>query len=174
MRYDNESIPDRSRRESPTTASGVARQGTCGNYATAGLSENKRRKKGIMQVKRQRELWNGRHTLIKVSTLNIGTMTGRGRELADMMKQRNVDILCLQETKWNGNKARNIGSDYKLFNNRADERKNGIGIVVREELVENVLKVKRVSDRLIAMKLDVKGSILIIVSAYMLHRLATA
>ena len=35
-----------------------------------------------------------------VGTLNIGTMTGRGRELADMMKQRNVDILCLQETKW--------------------------------------------------------------------------
>ena len=26
-------------------------------------------------------------------------MTGRGRELADMMERRNVDILCLQETK---------------------------------------------------------------------------
>ena len=25
-------------------------------------------------------------------TLNIGTMTGRGRELADMMERRNVDI----------------------------------------------------------------------------------
>ena len=29
---------------------------------------------------------------------------------------------------------------------------------MREELVENVLKVKRVSDRLMAMKLEVKGS----------------
>ena len=32
-------------------------------------------------------------------------MTGWG-ELADMMEKRNVDILCLQETKWKGSKAR--------------------------------------------------------------------
>ena len=46
------------------------------------------------------------------------------------------------------------------------EEKNGIGIVVREKLDESVLEVKRVSDRLMAMKLEVKGSILNIVSAY--------
>ena len=50
-------------------------------------------------------------------------MTGRGRELADMMEQRNVDILCLQETKWKGSKARNIGGECKLFYNRADGKK---------------------------------------------------
>ena len=98
--------------------------------------------------------------------LNIEAMTGRGRELAAMMERRNVDILCLQETKWKGSKARNIGGGCKLFYNGADGRKNGIGIVVREELVESFLEVKRVSDRLMAMKLEVKGSILNIVSAY--------
>ena len=92
-------------------------------------------------------------------------MTGRGRELADIMDRRNVDVLCLQETKWKGSKAENIGGGCKLFYNGA-ERTNGIGIVVREELVESVLVVKRMSDRLIAMKLEVKGSILNIVSAY--------
>ena len=46
------------------------------------------------------------------------------------------------------------------------EEKNGIGIVLREELAESVLEVKRVSDRLMAMKLEVNGSILNIVSAY--------
>ena len=35
-----------------------------------------------------------------------------------------------------------------------------------EELEESVLEVKRVSDRLMAMKLEVKGFILNIVSAY--------
>ena len=44
------------------------------------------------------------------------------------------------------------------------EEKNGIGIVVREELAESVLEVKRVLDRLMAMKLDVKESILNIVN----------
>ena len=37
---------------------------------------------------------------------------------------------------------------------------------MREELAESVLEVKRVSNRLMAMKLEVKGFILNIVSAY--------
>ena len=117
-------------------------------------------------MKKQRELWKGRRLLIRVGALNIGTMTVRGKELADMMEQWNVDILCLQETWWKGSKARNIGGGCKLFCNGANGRKNGIGIVVREELAESVLEVKRVSDSLMAMKLEVKGSILNIVSAY--------
>ena len=70
--YVDKSIPDRSRPGLPTIASSVARQGTCGNYATAGLSENKRWREG-RRMKRQRELWKGRRALIRVGTLNIGT-----------------------------------------------------------------------------------------------------
>ena len=77
----------------PTTTSGVAQQGTCGNYATAEHSQ-KKEKRGGRQVKRQQEVWKGRHSLIGVGTLNIGTMTGRGREQADLMEQRNVDQCC--------------------------------------------------------------------------------
>ena len=157
MRNHYQSIPNRSRPGLPTTALGVAQQGTCGNYATAKHSENKSRKRGGRRVKKQPEVWKGRRSLIRVCTLNIGTMTKRGRELADMMERRNVDILCLQETKWKGSKSGNIGGGCKLFYNGADGRKNGIGIVVREELAESVLEVKRVSERLMAMKLEVKG-----------------
>ena len=95
MRIIDKSIPDRAPPGLPTIASGVAQQGTSGNYATAEHSKNKRRKKGGRRVKRQREVWKGRRSLIRVGTLNIGTMTRRGRELADMMERRNVDILCL-------------------------------------------------------------------------------
>ena len=165
MRNHYQSIPDRSRPGLPTIASGVAQQGTCENYATAKHSENKSKKRGGRRVKKHREAWKGRHSLIRMGTLNIGTMTGRRRELADMMERKNVDILCVQETKWKGSKARNIGDD-KIFYNGADGRENGIGIVLRKELAESVLEVKRVSDRLMAMKLEVKGSILNIVSAY--------
>ena len=72
MRYNYQSIPDRSRPGLPTTASGVAQQGTCRNYATAEHSKNKRRKRRGRQVKRQREVWKGRRSLIMVGTLNIG------------------------------------------------------------------------------------------------------
>ena len=97
MRNHYQSRPDRLRPGLPTTASGVAEQGTCGNYATVKHSENKSRKKGGRRVRKQREVWKGRRSLIRVGTLNIGTMTERGRELADMMEQRNVDtVLSLQ------------------------------------------------------------------------------
>ena len=102
-------------------------------------------------------MWTGRRLLIRVDTFNIGIMTGRGRELTDLMERRNVDILCLQETKWKGSNERNIGGGCKLSYNGGDGRRNGIEIVVREELAKSVLKVKRV---------EVKGSILNIVSAY--------
>ena len=73
--------------------------------------------------------------------------------------------MCLQETRWKGSKARHIGGGCEIFYNGPDGRKNGIGIVLREKLAESFLEVKRVSDRLMAMKLEVKGSILNIVSA---------
>ena len=115
MRNHCQSISDLSRPGLPTTASGVARLGTCGNYATAKQSKNKSRKRGGRRVKKQREAWKRRCSLIRMGTLNIGTMTGRERELADMMGRRNVDILCPQETKWKGSKARNIGGGCKIF-----------------------------------------------------------
>ena len=135
----NKPLPDRSRPGLIATASGIAQQGTYGNYATAKYSENKSRKRGGERVKRQREVWKERCLLLRVGTLNIGTMIGRGRELADIMEQRNVDILCLQETKWKVSKARNIGGGCKLFYNGADGRKNGIEVVAREELIGSVL-----------------------------------
>ena len=45
MRNHYQSTPDRSSPKLPTTASGVAQQGTCRNYASAKHSENKSRKR---------------------------------------------------------------------------------------------------------------------------------
>ena len=50
MRNYYQSIPDRLRPGLPTTASGVAQQDTCENYATAKHRENKSRKRGGMRV----------------------------------------------------------------------------------------------------------------------------
>jgi len=33
-------------------------------------------------------------------TLNIGTLTGRSRELSDALKRRRIDIACIKEVKW--------------------------------------------------------------------------
>ena len=64
----------------------------------------------------------------------------------DGAKECRHSLLCLQEIKWKGSKVRNNECGCKLFYNGADERRNGVGIVVREKLVQSVLEVKRVSD----------------------------
>ncbi|KAJ8364363.1 hypothetical protein SKAU_G00131940 [Synaphobranchus kaupii] len=93
-------------------------------------------------------------------------MTGKGRELADMMERRRVDILCVQETRWKGSKARSIGGGFKLFYHGVDGRRNGVGVVLKEEYVKSVLEVKRVSDRVMSMKLEIVGMMMNVVSAY--------
>ncbi|KAK3554723.1 hypothetical protein QTP70_032624 [Hemibagrus guttatus] len=91
---------------------------------------------------------------------------GKGRELADMMERRKVDILCVQETSWKGSKARSIGAGFKLFYYGVDSKRNGVGVVLKEEFVRNVLEVKRVSDRVMSLKLEIEGVMLNVVSGY--------
>ena len=59
---------------------------------------------------RQREKRQSKRLGMRVEKLNVGTMTGKARELVDMMQRRKVDILCVQETRWKGSKARSLGA----------------------------------------------------------------
>ncbi|KAK3558157.1 hypothetical protein QTP86_011880 [Hemibagrus guttatus] len=155
-------IPDRSRPGLTTTAIGaVDLQGAGGNWATVGG-----RSRGGRRVRRQREKRKGKSVGLRIGTLNVGTMTGKGRELADMMERRKVDILCVQETRWKGSKARSIGAGFKLFYYGVDSKRNGVGVVLKEEFVRNVLEVKRMSDRVMSLKLEIEGVMLNVVSGY--------
>ncbi|KAI5625340.1 hypothetical protein C0J50_15199 [Silurus asotus] len=93
-------------------------------------------------------------------------MTGKGREVADMMERRKVDMPCVQETKWKGSKARNIGGGFKLFYHGVDGKRNGVGVTLREEYSKSVVEVKRVSDRVMIVKVEVEGMMINVISAY--------
>ncbi|KAK3575637.1 hypothetical protein QTP86_031594, partial [Hemibagrus guttatus] len=83
-----------------------------------------------------------------------------------MMERRKVDILCVQETSWKGSKTHSIGAGFKLFYYGVDSKRNGVGVVLKEEFVRNVLEVKRVSDRVMSLKLEIEGVMLNVVSGY--------
>ena len=101
-------IPDRSRPGLTTAATGaVPQQGAGGNYATVGQRRNGRRRKS-KRARRQREKRRAVKVVLKVGTLNVGSMTGRGREVAAVMENRQIDVLCVQETKWTGSKAKEL------------------------------------------------------------------
>ncbi|KAI5089887.1 hypothetical protein C0J45_20022 [Silurus meridionalis] len=157
-------IPDRSRPGLTTTATGiVSRQGTGGIWATVG---RRRRRRGGRRLQRRQEKEQCRRVEVRVGTLNVGTMTGKGREIADMMERRKVDMLCVQETKWKGSKARNIGGGFKLFYHGVDGKRNGVGVILKEEYSKSVVEVKTVSDKVMIVKVEVKGMMINVISAY--------
>ena len=64
----------------------------------------------------------------QVGRLRVGTMTGKAMEFADVLRRRKVYIACVQEVKWKGSKARNMGHGYKLFYHGDTSNRNGVGI----------------------------------------------
>ena len=79
-------------------------------------------------------------SMIRFSTWNIGTLKDKSWEVVGVMRDRKINILCLQETKWVGAKARDIGG-YKLWYTGKVRSKNGVGIIVDEEWKKNVVEV---------------------------------
>ena len=73
-------MPDRSGPGLTKTANDtVVQQGAVGKYATVG----RRRKRGGKHVRDKQKRRMGRKMEVKAGTLNVGTMTGKGRELAE-------------------------------------------------------------------------------------------
>ncbi|ESO08376.1 hypothetical protein HELRODRAFT_169195 [Helobdella robusta] len=88
-----------------------------------------------------KKIQNGPSMVLRLGTLNVGSLTGRSMEIAEMLERRRIDICCLQETRWKSNDVCLVNSDkekYKLFWNGQKTAKNGVGIFVREPLAQEV------------------------------------
>ena len=82
------------------------------------------------------------------------------------MEQRGVDILCVQETRWKGEKARCIRGGCKMWYCGSENKKNGVGIILKKEHVDRVVELWRVTDRIICLKMELDGITLNVISAY--------
>uniref|UniRef100_A0A8D9DR12 Craniofacial development protein 2 n=1 Tax=Cacopsylla melanoneura TaxID=428564 RepID=A0A8D9DR12_9HEMI len=109
---------------------------------------------------------------LRSMTWNIGSLTGKSKELAEVMRRRNIDIACLQETKWKNtdeNKCRYLEPDkeeFKLYYYGKNTNRNGVGIVIHEKFHNNVIKITGVSDRILQVKVVIYGKIYNILSVY--------
>ena len=52
---------------------------------------------------------------VKIGSCNVGSMTGRGRQLVYVCIRRNIGILCVQETKWFGKSAKELGEGFQIL-----------------------------------------------------------
>ena len=67
---------------------------------------------------------------IILGSWNIRTLMGKSIELVNVMFRRKINIACLQEKKWKGNKAKVLGEMFKLIYSRMNGTRSGVGIVV--------------------------------------------
>uniref|UniRef100_R7W3H1 Callose synthase 9 n=1 Tax=Aegilops tauschii TaxID=37682 RepID=R7W3H1_AEGTA len=89
------------------------------------------------------------------STNVKGSLTRKLRELVDTTVRRGVDILCVKETKWRGQKAKEVeDTGFKLWYTGMAANSNGVGILINKSLKHGVADVKRRGDRIILVKLD--------------------
>ncbi|XP_070025547.1 uncharacterized protein [Nicotiana sylvestris] len=102
---------------------------------------------------------------LRIGSWNIGSLTSKSIELAKILQKRKINIAFVQETRWVGSRARNADG-YKLCYSGVHRGKNGVGILVDSHLRESVVEVRRVNDRLMAIKLVVGECTLNVVSAY--------
>ena len=90
---------------------------------------------------------------IMLGTRNIGTLKRKGLEICEELWKRNVDLCCLQEVRWRGRGARLKGLQgrrYKLWWSGNQEGHGGEGVLVKEELYDKVVEVRRVNDRVMS------------------------
>jgi isocitrate dehydrogenase len=92
---------------------------------------------------------------------------GKLREVVDAMIRRRVNILCVHETKWKGQKAKEVkDTGFKLWYTRNTSTKNGVGIVLDKRLKDGVVDIKRQGDMIILVKLLVGDLVFNVISAY--------
>ena len=135
-------IPDWSRPGKTTTITN--------NWAlrvTSGHATWMQRRGGKQWGRRERneERKKAKKIKLRVVTLNVGTMASTERQVVDVMEQRGVDILCVQETQWKGERARCIGGGYKMWYYGSGNKKNGVGIILKKEHVDMVVELWRVT-----------------------------
>lgn len=79
------------------------------------------------------------------------------------MERKRIGVLCVQETRWRGNKAKDLGSDCKLFYSEANfQGRNGVGIVLSKELKDSLVSVSQRRDRVMSIKLCLEETVYIV------------
>src|SRR2546425_8950431 len=110
---------------------------------------------------------NPRGCRLRVGSWNFGTMSGRDGEVADMAGRRCLDFCCLQETRWRGASNKWLGEEdksYKFFWSGGSDALAGVGVLVAGKWEKNVIEVKKLSERIMLIKVAIGTIILNVIS----------
>ena len=94
-------------------------------------------------------------------TWNIGTLKGKSGEVCEVLHRRKVKVCCIQEVRWKGG-----GPEHFKGISLYGKGTAGVGVLVASELADRIIRVERISDRVIAVDLVIGEQIVKVVSCY--------
>ena len=89
--------------------------------------------------------------MLRICTWNFGSLRGNGREVREELR-RMIDVCCWQEATRRAHAARMLGMKgrkYKLCISGKGDGVGGVGVMVKEELCETVVEIRRVCERML-------------------------
>src|SRR6184192_1941150 len=113
--------------------------------------------------------------LNKIATWNVRSLyvSGKLANVLSGMKRMGIDIMGVAETCWDGEGSfpaelpeSEGGDKYKVFFSGGKQRRRGVGVIVREEVVKSVMMCEPISERIMIMRLKVAPINVLLVQIY--------
>ena len=105
---------------------------------------------------------------MRMATWNVGSMVGRSFEVAETLCRRKVSVCCLQEVRWKGSSAKFIGAKGQRFKFwwEGSNGSGGVGVLIDEEMVKDVIEVRRKSSRILVVLFVCGRQVIRVISCY--------
>ena len=89
--------------------------------------------------------------------------------MCKQLRKRDMDLCCLWQARWKGQEAQFVGCRgrrYKLRWSENNHGTGGVGILVKKELCEKVVEVRKKSEKVMAMVLVFEEEVIRVIYAY--------
>ena len=96
-------------------------------------------------------------------------MVRRSAEVTETIGRRNVDVVAIQEVQYKNEGVRKLREgdfEYKLYWKGEETGCGGVGLMVKHDLVESVMEVRRVFPRIISVDIVVNKKVVTVISVY--------
>ena len=96
-------------------------------------------------------------THIRMGTINIATMKDKEEEIVFMMKERNLDILGVCETRTKNEGQKKIHEDFRYIYKGNREGRHGVGFILSPVFAERVSQIIYKSERIISISIEINN-----------------
>ena len=103
---------------------------------------------------------------IKIATLNVSTMRDKEEEIVHMMKERNLDILRVCETRTKNEGQKTIHEDYKYIYKGNQEGRHGVGFVLNSSVAERVKEITYKTERILSISMELNNTGISLIMVY--------